>query len=118
MFIYRCPYQSIAFSKIIITGELDFLLMVIDTFKICCNSISAQEMFRCYLEIAAKEICCNCQCGNNATIKHEVYIGLFFLSKCNVNQQGAVLWHLWDFITDCCMTNQHFIDSEMYYKVL
>lgn len=45
-------------------------------------------------------------------------IGLFFLCKCNVNQQDADLWHLWDFITDCCMTNQHFIDSEIYYEVL
>lgn len=39
MFIHRCPYQSITLSEIVITGELDFLLMVIDTFKICCNSI-------------------------------------------------------------------------------
>lgn len=39
MFIHRCPYQSITLSKIIKTGELDFLLMVTDTLKICCNSI-------------------------------------------------------------------------------
>lgn len=75
-------------------------------------------MFRCYLEMTAKEIFCNCQCGNNATIKHEVVYWSPFSCKCNVNQQGAALWDLWDFITDCCMTNQHFIDSEIYYEVL
>lgn len=46
--------------------------MVIGTFEICYDNIEAQEMFRCYLEMIAKEIFCNCQCGNNAIIKHEV----------------------------------------------
>lgn len=76
--------------------------------------MQAQELFRCYLEMTAKEIFCNCQCGNNATIKHEVVYWPLFFCKHKVNQQGAVLLGLWDLITVCCMTNQHFIDSEIY----
>lgn len=111
--VYRCPYQSIAWPKIkIVTGGLDCLLMVIHPFKICCNNIQARELFRCYLEMIAKEIFCNRQCGNNATIKHEVVYWAF--SKYSVNQQSVVLWGLWAFITECCVTNEHFIDGEIY----
>jgi len=88
--------------------------MVIDTLKICYNNVQAQEMFRCYFEMIAREIFCNCQCGNNARIKHEVVYWAALFCKYNVYQQGAVLWGLWDFITECSMTNQRFIDCEIY----
>lgn len=58
----------------------------------------------------AKETFCNCQCGNNATIKHEVvYLAHFSEVQCK-----SAGWGLWGFITECWTTNQHFIASEIY----